>query len=62
MEDSSIIPIEFKHMEGAHLDIHDLDFTDQIATHSLTNWIWCFLKTLSHVLLAETTECQHCGL
>ena len=58
MEDSSIIPMELKHMEGAHSDIHDLDFTDQIATHSHTNWIWCFLKAI----LAETTECQHCGL
>ena len=35
--------IEFKHMEGSCADIHDLDFTDQIATQSQTgsasDWI-----------------------
>ena len=53
-------------MEGACPNIHDLNLTDQIVTHSQTesasHWIWCFLKTHSHVSLAESTKCQYCGL
>ena len=55
-----------EYMEGACWNIHDPDFTDQIATQpqtgSASDWIWCFLKTRSHLLLPESTECQRCGL